>query len=114
MEQIVINGGKALVGEVVVSGSKNAVLPILFATVLTKDVCVIENVPEIADVLITFKILREMGAKVREIDKNTYEIDATVMESGRSSYELVRQMRASTYIMGAELGRFGCGIPRGM
>lgn len=116
MEQIVINGGKALVGEVVVSGSKNAVLPILFATVLTKDVCVIENVPEIADVLITFKILREMGAKVREIDKNTYEIDATTMESGRSSYELVRQMRASTYIMGAELGRFGCakvGFPGG-
>ena len=107
MEQIVINGGRPLIGTVEVSGSKNAALPILFATILTSDVCTIENVPQISDVSLTLEILREMGAKVKEIDKNTVEIDTREAQSGRSSYELVRQMRASTYIMGVELGRFG-------
>ncbi len=107
MEQIVINGGKSLVGTVEVSGSKNAALPILFATILTSDVCIIDNVPQISDVSLTLDILREMGATVKEIDKNTFEIDTREAQSGRSSYELVRQMRASTYIMGVELGRFG-------
>ena len=107
MEQIVINGGRSLVGTVEVSGSKNAALPILFATILTSDICTIENVPEISDVTLTLEILREMGAKVKQIDKNTFEIDTRDAQSGRSSYELVRQMRASTYIMGVELGRFG-------
>ena len=65
MEQIVINGGISLFGEVEVSGSKNAALPILFATVLTSDVCVIENVPQISDVALTYEILREMGAKIK-------------------------------------------------
>ena len=107
MEQIVINGGRPIVGTVEVSGSKNAALPILFATILTSDICTIENVPQISDVSLTLEILREMGAKVKEIDKNTFEIDTREAQSGRSSYELVRQMRASTYIMGVELGRFG-------
>ena len=107
MEQIVINGGISLFGEVEVSGSKNAALPILFATVLTSDVCVIENVPQISDVALTFEILREMGAKIKELDKNTFEIDTVNVRSGCSPYDLVRQMRGSTYIMGVELGRFG-------
>ena len=108
MEQIVINGGKQLSGRVEVSGSKNAALPILFATILTNDVSVIENVPQINDVKLTLQILREMGATVKELDYTTVEIDTRNVVGGTSPYELVRKIRGSTYLMGAELGRFGC------
>ncbi len=116
MEQIVINGGKTLNGRVEVSGSKNAALPILFATILTNDVSVIENVPQINDVKLTLQILREMGATVKELDYTTVEIDTRNVVGGTSPYELVRKIRGSTYLMGAELGRFGAarvGCPGG-
>jgi UDP-N-acetylglucosamine 1-carboxyvinyltransferase len=108
MEQIVINGGAPLHGRVEVSGAKNAALPILFATILTNDISVIENVPQISDVRLTLQILREMGASVKFIDASTVEIDTRNVVGGTSPYELVKRMRGSTYLMGAELGRFGC------
>ncbi len=107
MEQIVINGGRTLCGRVEVSGAKNAALPILFATILTNDVCVIENVPQISDVKITLEMLSEMGATVKNIDDTTVEIDTRGVVGGTSPCELVAKLRASTYLMGAELGRFG-------
>ncbi len=107
MEQIVINGGNQLCGRVEVSGAKNAALPILFATILTNDVSVIENVPQINDVKITLQILREMGAIVKALDSTTVEIDTRGVVGGTSPCELVAKLRASTYLMGAELGRFG-------
>lgn len=105
MDKIVINGGKALNGTVEISGAKNAALPILMSTILTADCCVIENVPEILDVDLTLEILEKMGAKVRR-DHTTVEIDTRDVKPCCSPYELVSRMRGSTYLIGAELGRF--------
>ncbi|MBR2434281.1 MAG: UDP-N-acetylglucosamine 1-carboxyvinyltransferase, partial [Lentisphaeria bacterium] len=116
MEKIVVRGGKPLFGSLEVSGMKNAALPILYACVLVKSKCVIENVPAVRDVTITFNILREMGAKIRMISGNTYEIDCAEIDIEAGPYDLFRQMRASYYLLGAELGRFGrakVGFPGG-
>ncbi len=116
MEKIVVRGGKPLFGNVEISGMKNAALPIIYACVLIKSKCVIENVPAVRDVALSLSILREMGASVRMITKNTYEIDCTNIDINAVPYELFRQMRASYYLLGAELGRFGrasVGFPGG-
>lgn len=105
MDKIIINGGTPLVGTVEISGAKNAALPVLVGTVLTGDRCNIENVPEILDVDLTLEILEKMGAKVKR-DHTTVEIDTRYVQPGRSPYELVSRMRGSTYLIGAELGRF--------
>lgn len=107
MEQIVINGGNKLFGNVEISGMKNAALPIIIASILTEDVCVIENLPCISDVTLSLEILRTMGADVKMLGKNTVQIDAKHIEGGTSPYNLVSMMRGSTYLIGAELGRFG-------
>ena len=105
MDKIVINGGTPLTGTVEISGAKNAALPVLMGTILTGDRCVIENVPEILDVDLTLEILEKMGAKGRR-DHTTVEVDTTDVRPGISPYELVSRMRGSTYLIGAELGRF--------
>ncbi len=107
MEKIVINGGAPLRGEVEISGFKNAALPIIYACVLVRDKCVIENVPNVLDINRSFEILRGMGAVIKTIDKTTVEIDCTNVVSGTSDYSLVRRLRGSYYLLGAELGRFG-------
>ena len=106
MEQIVINGGKPLRGTVEVSGFKNAALPIMFATVLTNDVCIIGNLPAISDVILTLEILRSMGVEIEQIDDTTYRIDSRHATYGCAPDNLVQKMRGSVYILGAELGRF--------
>ncbi len=107
MEKLIINGMKPLCGRVEVSGMKNAALPILIAALLVQDVCIIENLPIINDVAIILEILQSMGAKVRMRNQTTVEIDATNASCGVSPIELVRKVRASYYLIGAELGRFG-------
>ncbi len=107
MEKIVIEGGKPLYGEVEINGAKNAALPIILASLLTADKCVIEHLPAISDVALALEILRSMGAGVKMINRTTVEIDATHVKPGTSPYELVSKMRGSSYIIGAELGRFG-------
>lgn len=107
MEKIVINGGNKLYGDIYIDGMKNAALPILFACILTGDKCVIENLPPVSDINTTFEILRSMGAQVRLINKTTAEIDTAHIIPGTSPYDLASKMRASTYLLGAELGRFG-------
>ncbi len=116
MEKIVVRGGKPLFGNVEISGMKNAALPIIYACVLIKSKCVIENVPAVRDVSLSLSILKEMGASIRMLTKNTYEIDCTNIDINAVPYELFRQMRASYYLLGAELGRFGkatVGFPGG-
>ena len=116
MEKILINGGTPLFGQVEISGSKNAALPIIFACVLVRGKCVLENIPAISDITYSFEILKDIGAKIRMIDRNTYEIDCTDVEAGRSNYDLVRKIRGSYYLLGAEFGRFGkarVGLPGG-
>ncbi|MBQ0102479.1 MAG: UDP-N-acetylglucosamine 1-carboxyvinyltransferase, partial [Firmicutes bacterium] len=107
MQKIVINGGKPLIGEIEVSGMKNAALPILMGSLLTEDICTIENLPQIDDVALTLEILRRMGAKVTEIDANTVTIDSREAKCGTSPASLAVKMRASYYLVGVELGRYG-------
>ena len=77
VEKFVITGGKPLHGEVTISGAKNAAVGILPATILAADVCVIENLPDISDVAVSLKILSTLGAQVKMLNRNTYEIDTT-------------------------------------
>ena len=107
LEKFVITGGKPLHGEVIISGAKNAAVGILPATILAADVCVIENLPDISDVAVSLKILSVLGAKVRMLNKNTYEIDTTHLTGTNVPDDLSRQMRASYYFLGALLSRFG-------
>jgi len=107
LEKYIINGGIPLHGEVEISGAKNAAVAILPATILAAGKCVIENLPAISDVMVSLQILSELGARVRLINKNTYEIDTTYLSCTEVPNELSRQMRASYYFLGALLGRFG-------
>ncbi len=107
MKKILINGGKKLHGDVFVGGMKNAALPIIFASILTADRCVVENVPAVSDVELSLEILSGMGARVERINKTTVAIDTKDFVGGDSPYDLVSRLRGSTYLLGAELGRFG-------
>ena len=106
MDKIIISGGNRLFGDVYINGMKNAALPIIFATILTSDKCIIENVPRVSDITMSFEILRSMGAHVNYLDDTTVLIDTTNLEAGNSPKDIVAKMRASTYLLGAELGRF--------
>lgn len=101
-----IKGGNRLHGEVTVSGAKNAAVAILPACILVKDVCRIENLPDIKDVKLFLTILSRLGADVNMIDRNTVEIDCTNVNSYEPMRDLTRKMRGSSYLMGALLGRF--------
>ncbi|MBQ8415970.1 MAG: UDP-N-acetylglucosamine 1-carboxyvinyltransferase [Clostridia bacterium] len=105
--RMIIQGAKPLYGEISVSGMKNAALPILFATILVKDVCVLDNIPNVSDISTTLDLLSQMGAKITRSARNTVLIDTTHIEEGTSPDELVRRLRGSSYLLGAELGRFG-------
>lgn len=106
MEKIIINGGKPLFGEIEMSGTKNAAVAVIMGSLLIEDKCVIENLPDISDVKASFEILQKMGASVKRVNRTTYEIDNTRTKGGIAPYELVRKLRGSYYLMGAELGRF--------
>ena len=106
MDKFVINGGKPLKGNVVISGAKNAAVAIAAATILADEPCVLENVPEISDINICLRILYEMGAGIKILDKNTIRIDPRGISDPIVPYELARSMRASSYFLGTLLGRF--------
>ncbi|MCD7771291.1 MAG: UDP-N-acetylglucosamine 1-carboxyvinyltransferase [Oscillospiraceae bacterium] len=105
-EKLVINGGKPLKGDVYISGAKNAAVAIVAATILCDEPVTLENVPEIGDIGICVKILYEMGASIKIIDKNTIRIDTRGISDPVVPYELARSIRASSYFMGTLLGRF--------
>lgn len=106
MEKFVIRGGKPLNGELTISGAKNAAVAIIPATILARGKCVLENVPNISDVYVLFKILKEMGADVEVLSKSSVSIDTTHLGEPVVPYELARHMRASYYFLGALLGRY--------
>ena len=105
MDRLLIRGGKKLQGTVQISGSKNAALPILVATLLTDEPCVIHRVPNLRDVRTTLKILEYLGKKV-EYKNNTVTISANGELKNNLPYELVKQMRASFWVAGPLLTRF--------
>ncbi len=107
MTRYIVNGGKPLFGEIEISGAKNAAVAIIPAALMVNGVCRIENVPQISDVTMFFHILEEMGASVRTINKNTMEIDCSLIRKAEATSDLMRKIRASYYLIGAMLGRFG-------
>lgn len=107
MAQYVIHGGNPLNGEVEISGAKNAAVAILPAALLVDGVCRIENVPDVSDIQLYFDILTRMGATVRMINRTTFELDCTGVHTSSVPHELACQIRASYYLVGALLGRFG-------
>ena len=107
MARYEINGGKPLNGTVTISGAKNAAVAILPAALLVSGKCRIENVPNISDVRILTSILEGMGAKIDLPEKNVVEIDCSDLPCSEPDPQLVTKMRASYYLMGALLGRFG-------
>ena len=106
MENFVINGGKELFGEVNISGAKNAAVAIIPAAILADDVVRIENIPNISDVSLIIKILDQMGADIKVVNKDTIEIDTRVLQCRPVPYEFASHFRASYYLIGAMLGRF--------
>lgn len=115
MDFLTIQGGQPLKGEVVISGSKNAALPILIATLLTDEPCTIRNVPQLDDIETVLALLVFLGKKiVREGDRVT--VTAGPALKAEAPYELVRKMRASIVVMGpllARLGRVKASLPGG-
>ncbi|MCR5575514.1 MAG: UDP-N-acetylglucosamine 1-carboxyvinyltransferase [Oscillospiraceae bacterium] len=107
MERYVINGGTCLRGEVEISGAKNAAVAIIPAALMVEGVCVIENMPQISDTEMLLTILRELGAKIRFLNRSTVEIDCTSVRMQDAPYDLMRKIRASYYLIGAMLARFG-------
>ena len=105
MEKFVINGGKALNGEVRISGAKNAAVAILPAVMLADSPCIIENLPEISDVTSILRVMKELGAEIRIINKTTVEINPKNINSFVVTKEMAEGMRASSYFLGALLGR---------
>ena len=106
MEKLLIKGGNPLKGKVYISGAKNAAVAIIPAALLSDGVCRIENVPNISDVTVLLQIIQGLGARVKYINKSTVEIDPKGINTHIVPYEMTRKTRASSYFMGALLGRF--------
>ena len=107
MEKFVVTGGKPLHGEVSISGAKNAAVAIIPAVILCDEPCQIENIPNISDVTLISRILQQIGANVRRINKSSLYIDPTHIKTYSATTDLVRGMRASYYLLGALLGKYG-------
>lgn len=106
MDKLVVNGRKKLQGEVVISGAKNAAVAIIPAAIMADGICVVENLPFIEDVSSLRHTIDKIGAKSRQIDNHTMEIDGRGITNFHATYEEVKRIRASYYLLGALLGRF--------
>src|SRR5687768_5205898 len=107
MDKLLIRGGRALHGEVRVSGAKNAALPELCAALLTDEPVTLQNVPRLQDVATMLKLIRNMGVVADRGDDGSVRIDAKGLSSPEAPYELVKTMRASVLALGPLLARFG-------
>ena len=107
MDKYIIKGGKKLYGAVEISGAKNAAVAIIPAALMVAGVCRIENLPQISDTDKLLDILSLMGAKVRLVNRNTVDVDCTEVYFNDKIFALTREIRASYYLIGSMLGRFG-------
>ena len=107
MEKMVILGGAKLEGSVEISGAKNSAVAILVAAMMVKGTCHIENVPHVSDIEVLIEIINNMGGKAIFSEDGVVEMDCTDLNSYEATYEIVEKIRASSYLMGALLGRFG-------
>jgi len=107
LEKIIIHGGRPLHGDVYISGAKNAAVAVVPAALLIEGVCRIENLPDIKDIKVLEETLTQLGAKITYEDRHTILIDSTNVHSYVAPYDMIKSMRASYYLLGALLGRFG-------
>ena len=107
MDKLLIKGGVPLVGEVPVSGAKNAALPIICASLLCGDTLTLTNVPHLNDVATMLRLIGQMGVKVIMGDKGTLTLDGRVLDNPVAPYEMVKTMRASIMVLGPLLARCG-------
>jgi len=107
MDSIEIIGGAKLEGEVIISGAKNAALPIMAAALLARGVTVIHRVPRLQDIETMLRIFNHLGVRGEFVDEDTLEIDATTISACSAPYDLVRKMRASVLVLGPLLSRMG-------
>lgn len=107
MEKILVEGGNRLNGEVSVCGMKNSALPIIFSCILIKGNCILDNIPRVSDVYNALEILRSMGAVAEFCDLHTVIINTDSLTNNIGSIHLVSKMRASSYLLGTMLSRFG-------
>ncbi len=107
MAKILVNNSGPLHGEVWISGAKNSVLPLLAATLMTKDTCVIEDVPDLADVNVMKKMLLKYGAKIDDTEEGVIRISTPKIVSCEGDRDMVQEMRASLFTMGPMLARHG-------
>ncbi len=107
MDKLLINGGKALNGEVIISGAKNAALPIMAASLLASDHVTISNVPHLKDITTMMELLGQLGAHLIVDEKMNVQVDASQVNEFVAPYDLVKTMRASILVLGPMLARFG-------
>ncbi len=107
MEKIVVQGNKKLIGRVKISGSKNAAVAILPAVIISSGKISLSNLPEITDVRTMIRILEDLGVSIRRRGRNSLELNPSHLRGFQPPYDLVKQMRASYYLMGSLLARFG-------
>lgn len=107
MDKLLINGGKALHGEVVISGAKNAALPIMAASLLASDHVTISNVPHLKDITTMMELLGQLGAHLIVDEKMNVQVDSSQVNEFVAPYDLVKTMRASILVLGPMLARFG-------
>ncbi|MDL0088250.1 UDP-N-acetylglucosamine 1-carboxyvinyltransferase [Campylobacter gastrosuis] len=107
MQYLQINGGKKLSGEVSISGAKNAALPLIALTLLSKNSVNLKNIPDVADIKTLSKLLENLGSTCEFLGKNELKIDTSKVHSTMANYDIVRKMRASILVLGPLLSRFG-------
>ncbi len=106
MNKYIVKGGRPLHGEIEISGAKNAAVAIIPAALMVDGVCRIENIPQISDVTLLLSILKQMGVDIRTINKHTMEIDCSKVCISEATFDMMRKIRASYYLIGALLSRF--------
>jgi UDP-N-acetylglucosamine 1-carboxyvinyltransferase len=107
LNKYIIRGESPLYGEIEISGAKNAAVAMIPAALMVSGCCRIDNIPQISDVSMLLNILREMGGDVRTVRRHTTDIDCTGITYQRADFDMMRHIRASYYLIGAMLGRFG-------
>ncbi|MEG0805692.1 MAG: UDP-N-acetylglucosamine 1-carboxyvinyltransferase [Lachnospiraceae bacterium] len=107
MEQYVIKGGNPLVGEVEIGGAKNAALAIVAAAIMTDDTVTIDNLPDVRDVNLILQAIEEIGAKVERVNPHKVKINGSFIKSFDVEYDYMKKIRASYYLLGALLGKYG-------
>ena len=105
MQTVVIQGPSTLKGQINISGSKNASLPIMISTLLSKGNCLINNIPNLRDTRFLVSILKDLGCRV-DFQKNTFVVKSSAIKKKSADYEYVRQMRASIVILGPAISRY--------